>query len=234
MSKLNDILDFVVARQAAMNFQVNGNDLTVVKRKLPKREESVDASYMVTVSGAEQIAEAKRAAFGGKYFTPYVVEVTLVTPNDRDQLLNLADHAAWFEATRANYKAPGALSAVGNVYNVDVVQAPMLDRAQIKEGYDYTQVVLRVTTFDTQVSSTRTKGAYMAISLENMVGYIRSRKKPGRTEEVELYIDPRVQLKQTANGPVVTKPADCAGILYGEVDEHGKATGRLKVEYPEE
>ena len=68
----------------------------------------------------------------------------------------------------------------------------------------------------------------MAIELDKMVGYIRSRPKPGRKGEVELYIDPKVKMKQTDNGPVVTKPEDCVGILYGVGD------GKLEVRYPEE
>ncbi len=68
----------------------------------------------------------------------------------------------------------------------------------------------------------------MPIPLENMVGYIRSRRKPGRANEVELYIDPMVKMKQTAAGPVVTKPEDCAGIIYGD------GSGKLRIEYPEE
>lgn len=68
----------------------------------------------------------------------------------------------------------------------------------------------------------------MAIPLEGMVGYIRTRRKPGAGEELELYIDPNVQLTQTITGPVVTKPSDCAGILYGAGE------GKLEVRYPEE
>ena len=68
----------------------------------------------------------------------------------------------------------------------------------------------------------------MAIPLENMVGYIRSRPKPGRPKELELYIDPKVVMKQTDAGPVVSKPDDCAGILYGAGE------GKLEVRYPEE
>ncbi len=151
MSKLNDILEFVAAKQTALAITIGGNALTIVKRKLPKREETVDTSYMTTVSGAEQVAEVKRVAFGGKYLVPYVIEITLVTPNDKDELKNLADHTTWFENTRAAYQVNGMMAAVGHVYKVDVIQAPMLDRAQIREGYDYTQVVLRVTTFETRV-----------------------------------------------------------------------------------
>ncbi len=72
----------------------------------------------------------------------------------------------------------------------------------------------------------------MPIPLEGMVGYIRSRKKPGRKGEVELYIDPHVKMKQTANGPVVSVPEDCAGIIYGNAE--GENKGKLRIEYPEE
>lgn len=152
MSKLNDILEFVKTKQETLAQTIGGNALTVVKRKLPKREETVDTPYMVTVSGAEQVAEVKRAAFGGVFFVPYVVEITLVTPNDRDELLNLADHTTWLEGTRAAYMVAGMMAAVGSIYKVDVIQGPLLDRAQIKDGYDYTQVVLRVTTHETRAS----------------------------------------------------------------------------------
>jgi len=79
----------------------------------------------------------------------------------------------------------------------------------------------------------------MAIELQNMVGYIRNRPKPGtgkpgKPAEVELWIDPVIKMKQTPLGPVATKPEDCAGILYGKVDDAGQPTGQLEVRYPEE
>ena len=151
MSKLNDILEFVKTTQSTLALTVGGNALTVVKRKLPKREETVDTSYMTTISGAEQVAEVKRIAFKGKYLVPYVVEITLVTPNDKDELINLTDHATWLETTRGAYQVDLMMAAVGGIYKVEVIQNPFLDRAQIKEGYDYTQVVLRITTHETRV-----------------------------------------------------------------------------------
>lgn len=150
MSKLNDILEFVKANQVTLALQVNSTALTVVKRKWPKREETVDEPYMTTVSGAELVAEVKRIAFGGKYLVPYNIEITLVTPNDRDALACLVDHTNWLEATKASYMVAGMMNAVGNIYQVDVIQGPMLDRGQMKDGYDYSQVVLRVTTHETR------------------------------------------------------------------------------------
>lgn len=77
----------------------------------------------------------------------------------------------------------------------------------------------------------------MAIALDNMVGYIRTRPKHG-TKRVdaegkpivvmELWIDQDIIINHTPKGPVVGKPPDCAGILYGAGD------GKLEVKYPEE
>jgi hypothetical protein len=72
----------------------------------------------------------------------------------------------------------------------------------------------------------------MAIPLENMVGYVRSRVKHGTQNqpkpEVELFIDPNVLIQKTPAGPKVGKPADCCGILYSTAD------GKLEVRYPDE
>jgi len=151
MSKLNDLLDACVAIQNTLALSVGGTVVTNVKRKLPKREETVDSSYMVTVNGAELVDAIRRAAFGGKYFVTYTIELTLVTPNDRDQLINLADHAAWRETTRAKYMTAGTLSGVGAVMRVEIASAPFLDRSELAVGYDYTQVVLSVQTYETRV-----------------------------------------------------------------------------------
>ena len=76
----------------------------------------------------------------------------------------------------------------------------------------------------------------MAIPLEGMVGYVRTRPKHGTKKigpdgkpapEMELWIDSNIVLNQTPTGPVVGKPPDCAGIIYGTAD------GKLKIEYPE-
>ncbi len=73
----------------------------------------------------------------------------------------------------------------------------------------------------------------MAIPIDGMVGYIRTRPKrnaapaPGAAPELELYIDPQVILTPGAAGVQVGKPADCVGILYSVPG------GKLEVRYPE-
>lgn len=73
----------------------------------------------------------------------------------------------------------------------------------------------------------------MAIPLENMVGYIRTRPKQDNPESLEIYIDQlvcwKVHPKGAALPPVPALPPGCVGVLYSVPE-----TGRLEVRYPEE
>lgn len=144
MSALVALLDAAVALQTSLALTYENVALPVVKRALPKREEAVDAQAQVTVSGAQLVDEVKRIAFGSAWFCVYSLEVTLVTPADKDALIGVDPNANWREATRAAFMKPGALSAK----KVEVAQAPHLDRGKLAQGYNYTQVALRVTTYE--------------------------------------------------------------------------------------
>lgn len=148
MSKLDAILEYCVGAQNALHLKVQGKDCTAVKRKLPKREEEVDLAFQTTVSGSEQVDRVLRFAFGSCWSVVYRVEVTLITPCDGDALMNLADHEDWREATRAWFMKPSSI-AVDGVKRVEIVTpSPFLDRAKLRQGYDYNQVVLDVTTYE--------------------------------------------------------------------------------------
>lgn len=147
MSKLVEILDYVVSAQDTLHLTIDGTEPQAVKRKLPKREEKVDPSLQVCVTATELVDDVRRIGFGSKWQCLYVVLITLITPNDRDQLLGLDDHAAWREGTRAFWQRPGSLAPVG-CKRVEIVKAPFLDRAQLANGYDYNQVALQVTTYE--------------------------------------------------------------------------------------
>ncbi len=147
MSKLEAVLDYVVGAQNALALKVQAKDTTAVKRKLPKKEEDVDLAFQTTISGAEQVDQVRRIAFGSVWQVMYKVEITLITPCDRDALMNLGDHADWREATRAWFMKPGSI-AVDGVKRVEIVNAPFLDRPKLAQGYDYNQVVLEVTTYE--------------------------------------------------------------------------------------
>jgi hypothetical protein len=151
VSKLNDLLDATVTAQGALALQVESKSLTTVKRKLPKKEEDVDLAFQVTVCGAELVDRARRIAFGSKWFVQYEIQITLITPGDRDAAHNLADHANWRESTRARYMKPNPLPGLG-VKRVEIVEAPFLDRRELRDGYDYDQVVLRITTHESRTA----------------------------------------------------------------------------------
>lgn len=153
MSTLNDTLDAVVADHQAAALTIGGSALTVVKRKLPKKEETVDAPYQVTISAAADPDEV--TPIGGYpgarvYLVKYRVEMTLITPNDHDAVTNLADHEAWREATRARYQKTKPLAAVAAVKRVEIKPAPFLDRSKLADGYDYNQIVVSVWTYETR------------------------------------------------------------------------------------
>lgn len=150
MSTLNDILEAVKTDHVTAALTIGANALTIVKRKLPKQEETVDAAYQVTVSGAELVDRVTRVGFGGVFRVEYLVEMTLVIPNDRDQATNIDTVAAWRESTRARYQALAhPLTGVTGVKAVDLTDNGVwLDRTDLAEGYDYDQLVIRVTTYE--------------------------------------------------------------------------------------
>lgn len=147
MSILNDILDAVVVGQNTLALAVDGVVVQAVKRKLPKREQPVDLDTQVSVSGSERVDQVKRIAFGSRFQVQYRIEITLITPGERDAAINLGGHTDWREATRAAWVKPGALAAAG-VKRVEIVDAPFLNRSELAAGYDYNQVVLDVTTYE--------------------------------------------------------------------------------------
>lgn len=149
MSALNDILGAIVAKETLAAAKIGPHALTVVKRKLPQKEEA-DRAYQVTVCGAELVDRIKRIAFGGLHKVTYSVLVTLVTPNDHDALVYLTEHTNWREAVRARYMAAVAPLPNLNIQQIDVVPAPMLDRSALAEGYDFDQVALEITTYETR------------------------------------------------------------------------------------
>ncbi len=150
-SVLDRILSAVVSKLQLAGLSAGGNLLPVVKRKLPKKQETVDEDYQVTVSGAENADQTKRIAFGNAYKVNYTVEITLVSPNE-DQLTNLGDHTIWRESVRALFMKANPLPTVTEVKRLEIVPAPFLDRSILSQGYDYNQIVLDVWTFETRSS----------------------------------------------------------------------------------
>ncbi|MBP3956325.1 hypothetical protein J8F10_13625 [Gemmata sp. G18] len=147
-SNLDTILDAVVTAVRELNFKLTGpGSVPVVKRKLPKREEAVDPSEQVTVSGAAELDSVTPIAFGDVFRVRYRVEVTLVTSNKNDQVKNLPEYLAFRQQVRQLFRKPPLVGAAA-VVDLDVVGGEFLDRGMISQGYDYQQVVIRVTTIE--------------------------------------------------------------------------------------
>lgn len=147
MSVLNDVLTDMVTSIAALELTIGENALSVVKRKLPKREETVDSQYQVTVNGKEMVDQIRRIGFGSCWQVLYNIDITLVSPTERDMLYNLDAHIAWREAVRAHFMAPSPI-AVEEVKLVVFIDSPFLDRTQLSDGYDYDQLTIQITTYE--------------------------------------------------------------------------------------
>jgi hypothetical protein len=148
VSILNDILDAIVTDHTTNALTVGGNSLTIVKRKMPKRHETVDQPYQVTISGAENVDLTTRISFDHWFKVQYNIEMTLITPSEGDTAKNLADHAQWRESVRARYMAQTPLSSVTAIQQIDVLPSPLLPRRLLVDGYDYNQILLRITTYE--------------------------------------------------------------------------------------
>ncbi len=152
MSTLGTIIAAVVTKETAAARTIGANALTVVKRKLPKREEPVDAAYQVNVTGAEVPDSVTRIAFGSTFKVEYRIEITLIAPNDHDAATTRDEHGDWREAVRADYMKPAPLMAVSAVKRVEIVPGALFDRSKLNEGYDYNQITLAVWTYETRAS----------------------------------------------------------------------------------
>lgn len=153
-SKLNSLLDAVVKTIQALNCQLNGESVPVVKRKLPKKEQSVDPAVQITVCASEDVDEQKYHDFTGAMRVTYVFEITIISPNNDDQLTNLDIYTEWRESIRMRFKKPpfvvyygtdenGALLPV-TVFQMRVLPGKFLDRKLISDNYDYQMLRLEI------------------------------------------------------------------------------------------
>lgn len=152
MSQLTTILDTVVQGVTALGLQLNGKVLPVVKRKLPKKQEVVDLGAQITVSGTVDVDRQKPWAFGAGtgtalYRVDYRIEITLICPNDNDAVTNLDAYTQFRESIRQAFR--NAPLAGTQVYDQKFDDGPFLDRGNMHDGYDYQQVVIKMSTIET-------------------------------------------------------------------------------------
>ncbi len=146
MSMGDNILTGVVNAISTLGLSFTSGTIPVVKRKGVKKEPSVDSSTQITVSMNTE--EVTYIAFGQISVT-YPVEVTIVTPNERDWATNLSIYLTWREEIRGLFQPPALTSqspllGVNGVWDVRVRPDTFLDREAMAKNYDDMALIIYV------------------------------------------------------------------------------------------
>lgn len=122
---------------------------TVVVRKGPKKEPTVDAAAQITVSMQAKGERVVYQAFGHKSVT-WPIELTYVAPSQRDYVSGFANDTAFRQAVLTLYTPPLALASLFpttlGIWEVRLKPDEMLPRAEIPQGVDRWTIVLEVKT----------------------------------------------------------------------------------------
>lgn len=142
-SVANDILDAVVAKVEGLNLQLDGT-VPVVKRKLPKKGQTVDQPVQITVCLDEKPFTIERLSFEDKN-VEILVLVVIISPNRGDQATNLPLYTEWQQQIADLFEMP-LLDGVAEVWDTDVEQEVFLDRQALATSLDYQAIGLRFQT----------------------------------------------------------------------------------------
>lgn len=143
---LDAILDAVVVGVESLGLtygEGTEEDLVpVVKRKIAKREKGIDPAVQITVSGSVRSPAMVPRAFGRR-LEVFIVDITVVSSNNNDQLSNLDLYAAWRTAIERKFFAP-PLYGVSEVFDLNILQGSFLDVENIQANYDVQLVRVEV------------------------------------------------------------------------------------------
>jgi hypothetical protein len=144
---LDAVLNAVVSDIQALNLQLNGSPLTVVRRKGVKGHPPSDVTTQITVDEAETGEAVERKAFSVGNVR-YVVDVTIVTPGDRDWATNLDTYISWREAIYRAYLPPRVLTSglykTAGVWDVRPRPKTFMERAAMAKQYDLQALIIEV------------------------------------------------------------------------------------------
>lgn len=143
-SVLNSILDATVKKVKQLGLSYKGGIVPVVKRKLPKKEETVDPARQITICGAQKVDKLSWLAFGVKRME-YVVQIVIICPNNDDQASDIEIYSFWRQTIRDDFAEP-PLAGVSEVWDMDVLEGEFLNRDEISANYDYQEIPVKVTT----------------------------------------------------------------------------------------
>lgn len=123
--------------------------IPVVLRKLPKKGEQIDPDIQITVCKAETPEIVVFYAFG-VVKVRYPIEITIISPNNRNQFTGIDYYANWRQVIRYALQKPPVLNLTQNTtaFDVDNIPQNFFDRREISDLYDYQQIIVWISTIE--------------------------------------------------------------------------------------
>lgn len=140
ISIYNSILDSVVSQVNSLGLAIGAKNATVVKRKLPAYEESIDGPLpMIAVVPSEKPEYVKKLGFEDSKEVGYTVQVVIIAANNRDMATNLDAYLNWRKSIRDLFRS-APLSGVSQVWDMETLPDVPIDRAVVNQDYDYSSL----------------------------------------------------------------------------------------------
>jgi hypothetical protein len=121
-----------------------GTVIPVKKRKLPRKGEVLDPPVQITVSCSDTPDRVRYASFA-RHWKYYLVYVTVIGPNQQDNVKYLREYAEMRDRLMAPFfKQPGTdltypMLGVPGVFDMRVEPLTFMHRGMLANGYDYQQ-----------------------------------------------------------------------------------------------
>ena len=116
----------------------------MLKRKLPKVNETLDALPVIIVCPSQTPEEIGDASFDNLVDVFYNVDIVFVAANNQDQSTNLDEWLEWRQQIRRAFGQPDSItSTVASIWDIEIRPMAPLDRTQINNNYDYSGLTIR-------------------------------------------------------------------------------------------
>jgi len=133
MSDFLSLMQQIQTQINAANFNYGGIPVPTQIRKLPLREETIDAARMIVIcpGSGETMSQL---AFGGHYVVEHRMEVIIISPNMGTDFTGLDNYLDWRQTIT---NICNTQVTVPNLLRRQVVYDPPIDRTQVAANYDY-------------------------------------------------------------------------------------------------
>lgn len=123
--------------------------IPVVKRKLSKKDETIDPLPLITVWPIRDAENARWLSFSGWLRSAYNIGIAIIAANDGDEFSNIPTLATWRQSIRQLFQGPAlgnlttitdSLGNVSKILDVDSSKDEFLDNKMLPDLYDYQTV----------------------------------------------------------------------------------------------